>query len=105
MTEKKILSAVPVGGTLYKAGMENELSEVLTAGQVKYLTEQGAISGDFGTSKNHPVNSFPENYPGFDVLGQVEGMTPESVAGLSDEEILAIKGIGQKTLDAIRAYK
>lgn len=49
-------------------------------------------------------NAFPEDFPGFDVLGQVENMTPERLASMSDEEILNIKGIGPKTLEEIRAY-
>lgn len=50
------------------------------------------------------TSPFPEDYPGYDVLGQVEGMTPEKLASMSDEEISAIDGIGAATLKKIRAY-
>lgn len=48
--------------------------------------------------------AFPEDYPGYEVLGQVEGMTPERIAAMTDEEVLAINGIGPSTLKQIRSY-
>ncbi|HXG85098.1 MAG TPA: helix-hairpin-helix domain-containing protein [Pyrinomonadaceae bacterium] len=48
-------------------------------------------------------SAFPEDYPGYEVLGQVEGMTPEKLAAMSDDEITAINGIGPATLKQIRA--
>jgi DNA-directed RNA polymerase alpha subunit len=47
---------------------------------------------------------FPEDFPGFDVLGQIEDMTPEKLAEMPDQDVLKIKGIGPKTLEEIRAY-
>lgn len=57
------------------------------------------------TGSGEPGGAFPEDYPGFEVLGQVEGMTPEKLKAMTDEQILEIKGIGKKTLEEIRAIK
>ncbi len=51
------------------------------------------------------TGAFPKDYPGYEILGQVEGMTPELLAAMSDDEILAINGIGPATLKQIRAIK
>jgi hypothetical protein len=45
MSEKRIISGIPVDGTTYGPGMEDELAEKLDAKQITYLTEQGAIEG------------------------------------------------------------
>lgn len=51
-----------------------------------------------------PKVTFPKDFPGYDVLGQVEGMTPDKLQAMSDEDVLAIKGIGKVTLEEIRAF-
>lgn len=45
MNTKKILSGVPLGGTIYTPGMETALELVITPEQATYLTEQGALEG------------------------------------------------------------
>lgn len=45
MSDRKIVSAIPVGGVTFVAGMEDELAKVLDSKQVAYLSEQGAIEG------------------------------------------------------------
>lgn len=47
---RQILSAVRVGGTVYKPGMEDELSAAMNQGQLDRLMDKGALGGDF-TSK------------------------------------------------------
>lgn len=94
-------------GTRYSPGQEAELEKAFTGDQIKTLTERGALAGDFkgaGKTAAAPSSAFPEDYPGYDVLAQVEGMTPAQLAEMSDEDVLAIKGIGQKTLEQIRSY-
>ncbi len=92
MTEEKQIDKTVPGGRYKVAGVIVDASgspvSKTSAQSEKVQTQQSA---------------FPEDYPGYEVLGQVEGMTPEKLQSMSDEDILAIKGIGQKTLDAIRA--
>jgi hypothetical protein len=44
---RRIHSGVRHNGTTYKAGMEDELSEVLSQKQLDRLTERGSISGNW----------------------------------------------------------
>lgn len=45
-----IRSAVNIGGEVYGPGREDDLEAVMTKKQLKYLTEQGALEGDFTAS-------------------------------------------------------
>lgn len=49
--ERAIKSGVVIDGKTYKAGMENELAEVLKPGQAQYLIDQGAIEGSWSGAK------------------------------------------------------
>jgi len=54
MSDKKILSAIPLNGTTYTAGMEDELAKVIPADRIEYLTEQGAIEGFSSKAADKP---------------------------------------------------
>ncbi len=82
-----------IGDKTYFAG-EAELSET----EMKALGKSAEVQPEESAA-------FPEDYPGFEVLGAVEGMTREKLEAMSDDDILKIKGIGKKTLEDIRAYK
>ncbi len=48
MADNRIIhSAVRIGDEVYGPGREDDLSEKMTKEQLKHLTEQGAIEGDF----------------------------------------------------------
>lgn len=47
---RKIISGVPVGGTTYTEGREDELAALLTPEQAEHLKKQGAIEGDWAAS-------------------------------------------------------
>lgn len=78
---------------------EAELSDA----DLKAVKEMQGSNAEINSSTG--TSAFPEDYPGFDVLGAVEGMTPEKLAGMSDEDILKIDGIGPATLKQIRSYE
>lgn len=44
---RNILSAVRFKGTVYKPGMEDELSAAMNQGQLDRLMDRGALGGDF----------------------------------------------------------
>ena len=48
-----------------------------------------------------PVSDLPEDFPGRDDLIKGGFPTWESVVGLTRDELIAVKGIGPKTADAI----
>lgn len=104
MSEKTIELYQPMtwAGINYGVGENTLPEEAATYAKKRGFTVGGDVTEEVEIK---PQSPFPEDYPGFDVLGQVEGMTPESVAAMSDEDILAIKGIGAATLKQIRAYK
>lgn len=84
--------------------------KVFFAGKAIVTDEEAKLLKEFSNTDNLSEsaignNALPEDFPGFSVLGQVEGMTREQVNTMSDEELLAINGIGKETLKAIRAYK
>lgn len=105
MSNKAIVRSIVTPEKTYSPGMESELEKALSSEQIEDLTKRGALVGEFKGAARTPQSAFPEDYPGFDVLGQVEGMTPERVALMPDEELLAIKGIGAATLKQIREYE
>ncbi|HXG86527.1 MAG TPA: hypothetical protein VNI84_21090 [Pyrinomonadaceae bacterium] len=86
---------ITVGNNTYFAG-DAEISEI----DAQALKQSGG-----SVPETSAKSAFPEDYPGFDVLGQVEGMTPEKLKMMSDDEITAINGIGPATLKQIRAIK
>lgn len=45
---RKIVRGVRLDGRLYKAGEEDELAGVLSAAQLKRLSGNGALEGDWG---------------------------------------------------------
>lgn len=78
-------------------------NKVFFQGEADVSDADGELLSGSAKSPQTESSTFPEDYPGFEVLGQVEGMTPEKLKAMSDEDILKIDGIGPATLKAIRA--
>jgi hypothetical protein len=51
---RKIVRAIRTDNTLYRAGQEDELGGVLKPEQVKRLTENGSLEGDWGKGSAAP---------------------------------------------------
>lgn len=57
------------------------------------------------TSTVKPAGSLPEGYPSRDLLIGTQFVTVDAINSATDDELLAVDGIGPATLKAIRAYK
>lgn len=91
----------------------DEVAGMYSQAELNRMVDSGVLSGEWKSTKTNEnktkdetekATSFPEDFPGFDVLGQVEGMTPATIQAMSDEDVLKINGIGPATLKLIRVY-
>ena len=103
MSDKEILLEKPMtwAGVNYAPG-QNKMPDAAASYALK--RNFGKSVSQSGTQSEMTSSVFPEDFPGFDVLGQIEDMTPEKLAEMPDQDVLKIKGIGRKRLKSFRAY-
>lgn len=102
MAEVNIEETISIDGKVFFAG--KAVVSDADADLIKAVQKGKTPEAKQAIITSEDESPFPEDYPGFDVLGAVEGMTPEKLAAMPDDEVLAIKGIGRATLAEIRAY-
>ena len=83
----EISQAYTFDGTTYRREMPREVAE-------KY--EVGGVSSD-------DASGLPEDFPGRSALEGYDSVA--EVEDASDEELLSVDGIGESTLEDIRAYE
>ena len=109
MAKRTIHGAVRLGGNIYLEGQEDELAKEIPAASVAQLKEDGVISGEWSGAKSAPKSSktaegdLAEDFPGRAALTEAGVTTRAAAAKLSREELVALKGIGEKTADEILA--
>lgn len=101
--ERKILGALGHAGTVYRKGMETELFDAAKRDGLDLgpFVDAKVLSGEWGHSAGR-ATALPEGFPSKDLLEQTGFGSLEKLKAASDDELLAIDGIGAKTLSKIR---
>ena len=91
MAQHTLAEAWLWGGKIYGPGVV-EIPDDLVA----RLTERGVLGGQ-ATPADAPTSTDPlADFP------QLAGLTPDQVRGMSDEDLMAVDGVGKATLAKIR---
>lgn len=98
--DQKVELTNPVGRRTHEAIVSGGLLVVSGGKKSRNLGE--AKEGESDESGDD--SDLPEDFPGRDVFVGL-GMNRESVAALDHEGLVALKGIGAKTADAVLGYK
>ena len=104
MVDRKIVSAIGLGGMVYRAGNEDALFEAAKAAGLDLgpFVDSGVLSGDWGHTAGR-ATALPAGFPEKLLLEQTGYASLESVRDATDEELLVLVGIGEEKLSDIRS--
>lgn len=99
---REIKNDVRLNGESYGPGREEDLLPLLSPQQITRLTDKGAIEGDWGIGES--ASSAPTLDAKLLKLLEDNFDGARAVRDASDEQLLAVNGIGPASLPKIRDY-